>query len=196
MGEYQTMLDAIRDGLINKQKAGCPEDLDERARHIKSFGYFQDAPMVGIARLDSSMLLDSLIRNPEIDRLAEDLKSKQTKTLAAGLTIMADLKKHGRAAANDDEHTQRCVFYNHGQTRALMNPALSGSPTRRPSVPVFWEPKLPSSLPATSVCWDMTQRPIRVRHQTSTQPACGWGRPRHCGKRQRRAIPLSATGLR
>lgn len=118
MGEYQTMLDAIRDGLINKQKAGCPEDLDERARHIKSFGYFQDAPMVGIARLDSSMLLDSPIRNPEIDRLAEDLKSKQTKTLAAGIdVIMADLKESMAAPPRTiDEHTHAVVFlYNHNR---------------------------------------------------------------------------------
>ena len=45
MGEYQAMLDAIRDGLINNEVASCPGDPDERARHIKSFGFFQDVPM-------------------------------------------------------------------------------------------------------------------------------------------------------
>ena len=98
MAEYQAMLDAIRDGLVNGERAGCPDDPDERARHIKSFAYFQDAPMAGIARLDARMLLDEPIRNAGVDRLAEDLKTKQTKTLASGIdVIMADLRE-GMAA--------------------------------------------------------------------------------------------------
>ena len=116
MGEYQAMLDAIRDGLINKEKAQCPDDPEERARHIKSFGYFQDAPMVGIAQFNQTMLLDTPVRNPEIDRLAEDLKSKQTKTLAAGIdVIMADLKESMVAPPRTIEgHTHGIVFlYNY-----------------------------------------------------------------------------------
>ncbi|WP_299734414.1 reductive dehalogenase [uncultured Roseobacter sp.] len=118
MGEYQAMLDAIRDGLINKEIAGCPEDPDERARHIKSFGYFQDAPMVGVGRFDPSQLLATPIRNPEIDRLAEELRTKQTKTLAAGIdTIMADLKDSMTAPPRTlDAHTHTVVFlYNHNR---------------------------------------------------------------------------------
>ena len=93
LDDYQSMLDAIRDGLINKTKAKCPEDPDERARHIKSFAYFQDAPMVGIARVDQTAQLDVPIRNPGIARLAEELRTKQVKSLAAGIeTTMADLK--------------------------------------------------------------------------------------------------------
>ena len=51
MGEYQAMLDAIRDGLVNKAKAGCPDDPQERADHLKAFGYFSDASMVGTCLL-------------------------------------------------------------------------------------------------------------------------------------------------
>ena len=40
MGEYQAMLDAIRDGLINKTKADIPTDPNERAHHIKGLGIF------------------------------------------------------------------------------------------------------------------------------------------------------------
>jgi reductive dehalogenase len=94
MGDYQAMLDAIRDGLVNKQQAECPQDLSERAHHLKSFAYFQDAPMAAICRIGDGILLDQPLRNPEIDRLSEDLKTKQTKTLAAGIdVIMADLKE-------------------------------------------------------------------------------------------------------
>ena len=93
LDEYQAMLDAIRDGFISKTKAKCPTDRAERARHIKSFAYFQDAPMVGIARLDADAHLDEPIRNPGIGRLAEQLRTRQVKSFAAGIeTTMADLK--------------------------------------------------------------------------------------------------------
>ena len=107
IAEYQAMLDAIRDGLINRQVATCPSDPDERARHIRSFAYFQDAPMAGICAFDASMLLSEPVRNPDIERLAEDLKTQQTKTLAAGIdVIMADLKESMAAPPRTiDAHT-------------------------------------------------------------------------------------------
>lgn len=36
MGDHQAMLDAIRDGLINKSVADVPVDLIERANHLKA----------------------------------------------------------------------------------------------------------------------------------------------------------------
>ena len=51
MGEYQAMMDAIRDGLINKTKARIPSDPKERAEHLKAFGYFSDATQVAICAL-------------------------------------------------------------------------------------------------------------------------------------------------
>lgn len=93
LDEYQSMLDAIRDGLGNGKKAKCPTDLDERARHIKSFAYFQDVPMVGIARIEPAALLKKPLKNAGIARLAQVLKTTQIKSLAAGIeTTMADLK--------------------------------------------------------------------------------------------------------
>ncbi|HID67158.1 MAG TPA: NAD-binding oxidoreductase, partial [Roseibacterium sp.] len=93
MGEYQAMMDAIRDGLVNKTKSSGPSDQGERANHIKSFGYFSDAAMVGISGLPASAHLETPVRNPDIDRLAHDLQTRQTKTLASGIDlIMADLK--------------------------------------------------------------------------------------------------------
>ncbi|MDW3225208.1 MAG: reductive dehalogenase [Paracoccaceae bacterium] len=121
MSEYQAMLDAIRDGLINSEISQCPDDPEERARHIKSFGYFQDAPMVGIGRLEADHLLRTPIRNPDIDRLVEDLKTKQTKTLSAGIdTIMADLKDSMTAPPRSlDAHTHTIVFlYNYNRDPA------------------------------------------------------------------------------
>ena len=112
MDEYQSMLDALRDGLVNKSLSEIPEDLQERANHLKGFGYFSDASMVACCELPCEALLDQSIRNPAIDALAEDLRTKQTKTLAAGIDmIMAELKESMEAPPTDiDDHTHALVF--------------------------------------------------------------------------------------
>ena len=51
MGEYQAMMDAVRDGLVNKAKGAVPDDPVERANHLKAFGYFSDASMIGACAL-------------------------------------------------------------------------------------------------------------------------------------------------
>ena len=94
MREHQAMMDAIRDGLVNKARAEIPEDVQERADHLKAFGYFSDASMVGIGPIPPDCLLPHPVQNPDIDRLRHDLKTRQTKTLASGIDmIMADLKE-------------------------------------------------------------------------------------------------------
>ncbi len=94
MGEYQAMLDAIRDGMVNRTRATIPADPLERSNHLKSFGYFSDASMVGICRLPDAARLADPVHNPDIDRLAEELRTRQTKTLASGIdVIMAELKE-------------------------------------------------------------------------------------------------------
>ncbi|MEM9798656.1 MAG: NAD-binding oxidoreductase, partial [Pseudomonadota bacterium] len=112
MAEYQAMLDAIRDGLVNRVVADCPDDPLERANHLKAFGYFNDASMVGICRLPEDAHLDEPRRNPDIDRLAEDLRTKQTKTLASGIdVIMAELKESMEAPPTSiARHTHAIVF--------------------------------------------------------------------------------------
>lgn len=112
MREHQAMLDAIRDGLINKAVAETPSDRTERANHLKAFGYFSDASVVGVCRMTRSALLPHPFVNPDVGRLANDLKTRQTKTLASGIDmIMADLKDSMDApATNIDGHTHAQVF--------------------------------------------------------------------------------------
>jgi len=111
MGEYQAMMDAIRDGMVNKAKSAVPDDPTERANHLKSFGYFSDASMMGICRIPQSARLSTPCRNPDIDRLAQDLRTRQTKTLASGIDlIMADLRDSMDAPPNAiDGHTHAIV---------------------------------------------------------------------------------------
>ncbi|MCK0120943.1 4Fe-4S dicluster domain-containing protein [Loktanella sp. F6476L] len=112
MGEFQAMMDAIRGGIVNSTVADIPTDLTERANHLKSFGYFSDASMVGIGPLTDACRLATPTRNPDIARLAEALKTRQTKTLAAGIDmIMADLKESMQAAPVPiTDHTTTLVF--------------------------------------------------------------------------------------
>ena len=112
MGEFQAMLDAIRDGLVNSAMADVPDCSTERANHLKAFAYFGDAAMVGIGPLSAGMKLQEPWRNPEIDQLADDLRNRQTKTLASGIdVIMADLKESMEAPPSSiDTHTHVMVI--------------------------------------------------------------------------------------
>ncbi|MEL6793905.1 MAG: NAD-binding oxidoreductase, partial [Pseudomonadota bacterium] len=118
MGEYQAMMDAIRDGLVAKTCSEIPADPSERANHLKAFGYFSDASMVGIARLPNAARLAEPTRNPDIDRLAHDLKTKQTKTLASGIDmIMADLKDAMEAPPSSIDGHDHLIVYLYAMNR-------------------------------------------------------------------------------
>ncbi|WGH80189.1 4Fe-4S dicluster domain-containing protein [Jannaschia ovalis] len=93
MADYQATMDAIRDGLVNGNRADCPVDPVERARHLKAFGYFSDAALMGIGPVPDAARLGAARRNPGIDALARRLDEGEAKTLASGIdVIMADLR--------------------------------------------------------------------------------------------------------
>ncbi len=95
MGDYQAMLDAIRDGPVHPILSDVPEDLAERANHLKAFCYFNDASITATCALPAVAKLVEPIKNTRVKALAEALKVSQTKTLAAGIdTIVADLRDH------------------------------------------------------------------------------------------------------
>ncbi|MEC7237952.1 MAG: NAD-binding oxidoreductase, partial [Pseudomonadota bacterium] len=116
MAEHQAMLDTIRDGLVNGARAEIPENLEDRSNHLKSFGYFNDASMVGIGPIEGTCWLDAPVRNPEIDELAAMINTRQTKTLAAGIDqIMADLKDSINAPPREigHHHTAIVLLWEH-----------------------------------------------------------------------------------
>lgn len=112
MGEYQSMLDAIREGGVKAQPADIPKCPSERSRHIKAFGYYCDASMVGICEIPKSAWLKEPFENPDVRRLAEKIRTMQTKTFAAGIdVIMAMLKEALKAPLKGCEgHTHAIVF--------------------------------------------------------------------------------------
>ncbi|PTX54310.1 reductive dehalogenase [Litoreibacter ponti] len=112
MQDYQAMLDATREGLVKRERAEIPDDPVERARHLKAFGYYCDASMVGTCAIPGEAWLAEPMVNPDVDRLAEKLRTMQPKTLAAGIdVIMAGLRESMRAPPQAcDHHTHALVF--------------------------------------------------------------------------------------
>ncbi|MBO6892642.1 MAG: reductive dehalogenase [Roseibium sp.] len=112
MSEAQAMLDAIRDGLVNRAKADIPSDPVERQNHLKAFGYFTDASMVATCAFDRGMMLAEPFRNPDVDRLAQKLRTTQPKSITSGVDlIMADLRDAMNAPPKDvTGHKHALVF--------------------------------------------------------------------------------------
>ena len=107
MADHQAMMDTIRDGHVNTATAEIPDSLEERSAHMKSFAYFQDASMAAIGPIPDEAWLETPIANPDIYRLAQEIQTRQTKTLASGIDhIMADL----RESVSQDE---RAVGHHH-----------------------------------------------------------------------------------
>jgi len=116
MQDYQAMLDATRDGLVKRELAEIPADRTERANHLKAFGYFCDASMVGVCAIPDTAWLNAPMVNPDVDRLADKLRGMQPKSLAAGIdVIMAGLRESMALPPVDcRHHTHALVFlYDH-----------------------------------------------------------------------------------
>ncbi|MFG6540627.1 NAD-binding oxidoreductase, partial [Sulfitobacter sp. M22298] len=93
MAPFQAMMDVLRDGPVNRAGAVIPDSPQERANHLKSFGYYNDASMMGVCALPREARLPHPRRSQGTAQLAEGLRSRQTKTLAAGVdVIMANLR--------------------------------------------------------------------------------------------------------
>ena len=112
MRDHMAMLDVIRDGPLNPVMAEAPADPTERANHLKSFAYFADAAAVGICELPGAARLAAPFRNPDIDRLAQDVLGGQPKTFASGIDmVLADLREAvARPPAGIDGQTHALVL--------------------------------------------------------------------------------------
>ena len=94
LGPYAAMLDAIRDGMVKKERGIIPTDPQERSNHLKAFSYYHDTSQAGVCALTPEMFLKNPIENAGIAALAQDLATQQTKTLASGIDlVMAELKE-------------------------------------------------------------------------------------------------------
>ena len=98
MRRFMAMLDTVRDGAIVHGPADIPADPVERARHLKAAGYYFDAAMMGVARIEARDWLAAPFRNPDIDGIRAELEAGQPRTFAAGIDmIYADILDAARA---------------------------------------------------------------------------------------------------
>ncbi len=112
MQEYQAMLDATREGLVKRERATIPDDPAERANHLKAFGYYCDASQVGICEISGTAFLADSIHNPDVDRLAQKIRTMQPKSLAAGIdVIMAGLRESLRRPPEDCRHHTHAIVF-------------------------------------------------------------------------------------
>ncbi|WP_339764766.1 4Fe-4S double cluster binding domain-containing protein [uncultured Sulfitobacter sp.] len=110
MGPFQAMMDALRSGAVNDTKADIPDDPLERAQHLKAFGYYNDASMMGVCALPKGAILTTPRKNPDVAALVDGLKHRQTKTLATGIdAIMADLRDTAGADAGTITHHTHAI---------------------------------------------------------------------------------------
>ncbi len=112
MGQYQAMLDLLRQGPVKPEPARIPDDPGARARHLKGFGYYCDAGQVGICAIPEAAWRASRLENPDTARLSERIAKAQVKTLAAGVeAVMAGLKEAASTPPGPCEnHRSALVF--------------------------------------------------------------------------------------
>ena len=68
LDDYISLLDSLRDGVVQKNVTDVPQDTQERANNLKSAGYFLDSSVMGICRLIPEMQLKQPFTHPVIDQ--------------------------------------------------------------------------------------------------------------------------------
>lgn len=112
MDKYQATMDTIREGIVKKEVATIPTDPQQRANHLKAFGYYCDASFMGTCAIPSSAWLDEAIVNPGVARLSDTLATKQVKTLASGIDLVLAMLREAMAKPLTDcrHHSHALVF--------------------------------------------------------------------------------------
>ncbi len=71
MREYINVMDRMRVGQVAPQQAPIPQDLQERANHLKAACYYLDASMAGTCRIPSNALLAEPVVNAALGEAME-----------------------------------------------------------------------------------------------------------------------------
>ena len=171
MGPFQAMMDVLRTGPVNPVRAVIPDDPQERAHHLKAFGYYNDASMMGVCALPDAARLAEPVQSPGTDALARDLRERQTKTLAAGVdVIMANLRDAASAPATPlPAHSHALVVLSaYPRDPRPDEPGATGSPMRRRNALPCAQPRTRPCLQSTFASSALTPACIRPPRRTST----------------------------
>jgi len=112
MARFMGMFDTVRDGAIVHGEAEAPADFAERGKHLKAAGYYFDASMVAIARLEDAHFLTKPFRNPVIEQIKAELEAGQPKSYAAGIdAVYADILESARARLEPARHHTHAILF-------------------------------------------------------------------------------------
>jgi reductive dehalogenase len=106
MGEYINVMDRMREGQVAPDKAPIPDDLAERANHLKAACYYLDASMAATSHIPTEAVLDNPVVNESLAAAAE-------KEYAAGSADnpMAEISvREGKAAWQRSIEGERAAF--------------------------------------------------------------------------------------
>lgn len=110
MARFIGMFDTIRDGVVAKLKAEIPDDPAERANHLKAASYYFDASQAAICQIPYEAFLETPIRNPGLDVLAEELAKGQPKSYAPGIDLIyADVLDASRSSPGPIQHHRNAL---------------------------------------------------------------------------------------
>ncbi len=94
MGAGQAILDALRDGPVKAERALIPDCPEARAKHLRGFAHFCDAPQVGFCRIPAAGWRQNRLENPRVAALADQVNGQDINTFAAGIdAVIASLRK-------------------------------------------------------------------------------------------------------
>lgn len=111
ISSFMCALDSVRQGDPNKALAEIPDDLLERANHIKAAGYFLDSALVGVCRLSDAHRLAERLEHPELRSVSY---AQSEEKLRLRFNPNAVIRQMQRSLALTDKgiahHTHAAVF--------------------------------------------------------------------------------------
>ncbi|MEH6823539.1 MAG: reductive dehalogenase [Motiliproteus sp.] len=112
INDYLCVLDAVREGQKMPVVAEIPDDLTERARHLKAAGHFLDSSLMGCCELQAEHQLQQPFRNPRLQELLDEQKSSNKIHLQFNATMALQRMRASIIAdsAPIDHHTHALVI--------------------------------------------------------------------------------------
>lgn len=113
IGDFMSALDAVREGPVGDDQAEIPDDPEERSRHLKAAGYFLDAALVGVARLEPAHVLSARHQHPGLSGLSFEASKEKLRLRFNPLAVIRQMERAIHLAERPiDDHGYALVFAN------------------------------------------------------------------------------------
>lgn len=113
ISDFMCALDAVREGGTAQSRAEIPDDPTERAQHMKAAGYFLDATLMGVAKLDVSHFLPTRHQHPGLATLSFKASKEKLRLRFNPLAAIRQMEQAISLAARPiDGHSHAIVIVN------------------------------------------------------------------------------------